>query len=147
MIKITLYAKKKTPGYLRWDVWVEENGAPFEFYINKWRVPQPWPARIFVSIDSFTSDPSDFTQSPYDSDNLNKPIKVLVEHVDEYHTKTTKYTPVGDEKGRQIGEPFIPKSILTSEFSSIPDKLIIEVNWDLESEEKFEDAPTYREDL
>ena len=147
MIKITLNAKKKTSDCLRWDAWVEEDKTFFEFYIYKRRVPQPWPARIFVSIDSYTDDPSNFTQNPYDSDNLNNPIEVLVERVDEYYTKTDKYTPVGDKKDWQIGEPYIPESILTSEFSSTPDFLKIEVNWDLESEVKFEDAPTYREDL
>jgi len=145
MITITLYAKKKTPFYLRWDDVAKRDGALFELYIPKGRVPQPWPARIIVSMDSFTGDPSDFTQSPYDLDNLNNPIKVLVERVvDENYSNPVKYTPIGEDKVRQIGEPFIPKSILTSEFPSIPDKLIIDVNWDLESG-KFEDSPIYWE--
>lgn len=139
MIKRTLYFRNETNNKLRWDDLVKEDGATFEFYIPKWRVPKPWPARIIVSIDSYIGDMSDFTQSPYDSD---KSIEVLVEHI-EPHTKTVKYAQVGYEKYWQIGQPYIPESILTSKFPSIPKYLIIEVNWDLEGG-KFEDSPIYR---
>ena len=144
MIKISLDAKKQTVTTLRWDAWVEEDKAYFEFYIPKRRVPEPWPGRIFVGIEPFSGDPSDFAQSPCDLDNLDNTIKVLVKLIeDEYHTKTVRYAPLGEERDWQIGEPYIPKSLIP------PDShfLIIEVKWDLESKDKFVDVPTYREDL
>jgi len=143
MKKISLDAKKQTVNTLRWDAWVEEDKAYFEFYIPKSRVPEPWPGRIFVGIAPFSGDPSDFTQSPCDLDNLDNPIKVLVKRIeDEYHAKTIHCAPLGDEEDWQIGHPYIPKSLIPPDSNY----LIIEVKWDLESK-GFVEMPTYREDL
>jgi len=99
MTKISLDAKKQTVTTLRWDAWAEEDKAYFEFYIPKSRVPEPWPGRIFVGIDQFSGDPSDFAQSPCDLDNLDNPIKVSVKPIeDEYHTKTVRYRQLGDKR-------------------------------------------------
>jgi len=142
MTKISLHAKKQTVNWIRWDVWVEEDEADFEFYIPKWRVPEPWPGRIFVGIEPFSGDPSDFAQSPCDLDNLDNPIKVLVKPIKD-HTRTVKYAPFGDKDGWQTGYPYIPKSLIPSDSHF----LIIEVKWDLESKGQFLDVPTYRENL
>jgi hypothetical protein len=48
---------KETPNKLRWDVLVE--GAPFELYIPKWRVPRPWPRRIVVRLSEVTDETLD----------------------------------------------------------------------------------------
>jgi hypothetical protein len=142
MTKISLDAKKQTVTTLRWDAWVEEDKAYFEFYIPKSRVPEPWPSRIFVCIEPFSGDPSDFAQSPCDLDNLDNPIKVLVKPFREHLPPTVRYRQLGDKRDWQIGEPYIPFSLIP------PDShfLIIEVKWDLESK-GFVDVPTYREDL
>jgi hypothetical protein len=106
------------------------------------RVPKPWPARIFVSIKPFNGDPSDFTQSPWDSDNLDNPIKVLVKRIED-RTKTVLYDPVGDQEYWQIGSPYIPASLIppNSPF------LIIEIEWDLQSKWQDTNVKTYREDM
>jgi len=143
MIEMALLKpSKETPNKLRWSAHVEEDNAPFHLYIPKWRVPEPWPGRIFVGIEPFSGDPSNFTQSPCDLDNLDNPIKVLVKPI-ENHTRTVKYAPFGDKDGWQTGYPYIPKSLIP------PDShfLKIEVKWDLESKDKFVDVPTYRENL
>jgi hypothetical protein len=142
MIKRTLYFRNETANKLRWDALERENGAPFEFYIFKRRVPQPWPKCISVSINSFTGNQLDFIQSSSDPEHLNKPTKVMVKY-NESHTETFRYAQIGDEKGWQIGMPYVPKSILINEFSSIPEFLEIQVYWDFESG-KFEDSPIYR---
>lgn len=145
MIEMALLKpSKETPNKLRWSTRVEEDNAVFEFYIPKWRVPEPWPGRIFVGIEPFSGEPSNFTQSRSDLDNLDNTIKVLVKLIeDEYHTKTVRYRQLGDKGDWQIGEPYIPFRLIP------PDShfLIIEVKWDLESKGQFLDVPTYREDL
>lgn len=131
----TLNASKQTPYMLRWDVWVDK--TLFEFYIFKSRVPQPPPARIFVTIEAFAGDPSEFTQSLCKREN---PIKVLVKPFEEHLPSTVRYRQLGDRGDWQIGEPYIPSSLIPRDSHF----LIIEVNWDLDSGNFF-DAPTYRE--
>jgi len=145
MIEMALLKpSKETPNKLRWSAHVKEDNADFEFYIPKSRVPEPWPGRIFVGIEPFSGDPSNFTQSPCDLDNHDNPIKVLVEPEPlRKHTKTVRYHQLGDKGDWQIGKPYIPFRLIP------PDShfLIIEVKWDLESKGQFLDVPTYREDL
>ena len=143
MIEMALGPSKETGKKLRWSTRVEKDKADFEFYIPKSRVPEPWPGRIFVCIEPFSGDPSDFAQSPCDLENLNNPIKVLVKPFREHLPPTVRYRQLGDKRDWQIGEPYIPKSLIppNSHF------LIIEVKWDLESKGQFLDVPTYREDL
>jgi hypothetical protein len=143
MIEMALLRpSKETQNKLRWSSHIEKDDAPFHLYIPKWRVPEPWPGRISVGIEPFSSKPSDFAQSPYDSENLDNQIEVLVKRI-EVHTRTVKYAPFGDEKEWQIGEPYIPFSLIPPD----SDFLIIEVKWDLESKGQFLDVPTYREEL
>jgi len=145
MIEMALGPSKKTPNKLRWAYWVEEDKVYFEFYIPKWRVPgvpETWPGRIFVGIEPFIGDPSDFTQSP--CDNLDNSIEVLIKPIEgEYHAKTVHYRQLGDRDDWQIGEPYIPFSLIPPDSHS----LIIEVKWDLDSKGQFVGVPTYREDM
>ena len=47
LIEMTrLEAAKETDNKLRWDVDIDD--TRFSLYIPKWRVPQPWPSRIWV---------------------------------------------------------------------------------------------------
>ena len=141
MIEMALLRpSKETPNKLRWSAHIEKDNAPFHLYIPKWRVPVSWPGRIFVGIEPFSGEPSNFTQSP--CDNLDNPIKVLVELIEKC-TKTVRYAPIGDKGDWQIGEPYIPFSRVPSDSNF----LIIEVKWDLESKGQFLDVPTYREDV
>ena len=142
MIEMALGPSKETDKKFRWSTRVEKDNAPFHLYIPKWRVPEPWPGRIFVGIESFSGDPSGFSQSRCDLDNLDNPIKVLVKPIED-HTRTVKYAPVGDKEGWQTGYPYIPDSLIPSDSHF----LIIEVKWDLDSKGQFVDVPTYRDNL
>ena len=75
-------AAKETERKLRWDVDVE--GTLFSLYIPKWRVPVPWPSRIFVSIvqrRAAGEDLPNLTQSNVlnDSTLRHEPLIVTVE--------------------------------------------------------------------
>jgi hypothetical protein len=62
----------------------------------------------------------------YIKDHLEEPINVVIGRCTD-HTQTVRYTPVGDDsKNWEIGEPYIPMSILPT---PIPDLLRIEVSW------------------
>jgi len=144
MIEMALLKpSKETKNKLRWDTWVEDDKAYFEFYIPKWRVPEPWPGRIFVGIEPFSGEPSDFAQSPCDLDNLDNPIKVLVKLFRKHLPTSIRYRQFGDKRDWQIGEPYIPLRLIPADSHF----LIIEVKWDLDSKGQFVDVPTYREDL
>jgi len=141
MIEMSLSKSKETENKLRWSVHVEKDKAPFHLYIPKRRVPKPWPGRIFVSIEPFGGDRSDCAQNPYDSDNLDNPIEVLVRRV-KNHTRTVEYAPVGKIEDWQIGSPYIPDSLIPPNSNL----LTIKVEWDLDSKGQFADVPTYRDE-
>ena len=142
MIEMALLEpSKETVNKLRWSTHVEEDNTDFHFYIRKWRIPEPWPGRIYVGIESFDGEPSDFKQKPYTSADVEGSIKILVEPVKE-HTRTIRFAPLGDKKEWQTGELYIP-------FSLIPPNshfLVIKVEWDLDSKGQFVDVPTYQSD-
>jgi hypothetical protein len=64
----------------------------------------------------------------------------VVKRVSE-HTETIRYAPIGDPTYWEIGEPYIPRSLIPSE----PELIEIEVRWDLDSKGQFVGVPTYRE--
>ncbi|HOD45335.1 MAG TPA: hypothetical protein PKL21_10680 [Anaerolineaceae bacterium] len=113
---------KETDNKLRWQIPVDD--TVFAFYIPKWRVPTPWPARIRVIIDD------DYINSKKVPDNHRHPdypIKAIVK-LTSLHTKTCRYTPSGDNpKDWEIGEPYIPYSLIPL---PPPNTLYIEVRWD-----------------
>ena len=137
-----LRPSKETQNKLRWATQIEADNAKFQFYIPKSRVPEPWPGRIYVQIQSFEGDPSRFVPSPIVPGRLERSIRVLVEPVSE-HTCTVRYKPIGDSEEWQIGEPYIPYSLIP------PDShfLVIVIEWDLSSKGKFVHVPTYRRNL
>ena len=137
-----LKPSKETQSELRWSTNLEQDDTEFTFYIPKFTVREPWPGPIFVGIHPFSGDASTFIPSDYSVERLEDPIRVLVEPVRE-HTHTVRYAPLAENKDRQIGEPYIPYSLVP------PDSklLVIDVRWDLHSKGEFVDVPTYREDL
>lgn len=113
---------KETPNTLRWTA-VVKNGDKFELYIPKWRVPVPWPAQLVVIVDENIPVPQVALTSTSEID----PIKVVVKKVSE-HGRTVRYQPLGkDKKKWEIGEPYIPKFILSPQF---PDLVYLEIFWD-----------------
>ncbi|NLS78479.1 MAG: hypothetical protein GXY76_14580 [Chloroflexi bacterium] len=141
MIEVALEPSKETVTKLRWSAYVEEDNAPFELYIPKWRVPEPWPGRIRVGIAAYKGKPSAFKESPFSEGRPEDPIRVLVRRVSDL-VHSVRYAPLGEPESWQIGEPYIPYSLIPGG----ADWLVIEVAWDLRSRGQFGGVPTYRED-
>lgn len=125
-----LESAKETDNKLRWDRFIDD--TLFSLYIPKWRVPDPWPAIIFVGVSGKLDRHKGYTPvSPAvaerEPDVLKRPILAVLKWVSD-HTLTARYAPDGDPKEWEIGEPYIPLSLLPKE-PSCP--LLFEVNWDL----------------
>lgn len=108
-----LYYDKETDNNYRWIAHLDD--APFELYIPKTVAPHPPPQwiRVWVEADSAQVE------------TLSADLTAVVTRVDEL-TKTVRYKPVGDPETWQIGEPYIPMSILPEPW---PDRLNIAVAW------------------
>src|SRR6266566_5195011 len=123
MREISLLSQsKETDRKLRWSATVDD-GTEFELYIPKEQVPDPWPRRIYVEIWGPEDNP---LPRPADRISNDAPI---VEHVrfDRNHTRTARYTPLGDNKTWQLGQPYIPFVLLSD---PPPRDLILRVRWD-----------------
>jgi hypothetical protein len=127
MIEMTLHSiAKQTDNKVRWDTEIE--GTPFELYIPKWRVPEPWPQLIRVKVEDATQQrrPSlSRAAAAAAPDRRKEDIVVGVNKLRE-HTKTIRYQPEGDASDWEIGEPYIPFS-LTQEGKQ---HLTITVRWE-----------------
>ncbi len=140
-IPMALDASKETEGKLRWSTYVPADSTKFELYIPKWRVPTPWPGRVFVSVA--VADASIPSGSPVQSGSVSRAESIrAVVTPDRRHTKTYRYSPVGNPQEWEIGMPYIPYSLIPRGSGD----LFIEVEWDLTSRGEFVDVPTYRED-
>ena len=130
-----LESDKETDNKLRWNSDID--GVEFKLYIFKWRVPQPWPSRIYVNIEpvppGFMPQQKRRTQVDRDPSLAEAPIIAKVTRYSD-HTETVRLQPVGDPKEWEIGEPYIPKNIDLVEQS---DELLIRIEWDLASRGKF----------
>ena len=120
---------KETDNKLRWQADVE--GVSFKLYIPKKRVPRPWPVRILVRVSDVLDTAQRQDRTPAStrklgSSPLERPIGAIVEKVSE-HTETVRFAPRGDPKDWEIGEPYIPYSLLPSPSVKT---LRIEVEWD-----------------
>lgn len=115
----------ETENKLRWTGFVK--GTPFHFYIPKKCVPEPWPVQIIVQIT--TVEPGNaiiFHQRR----NPLKPITAYVKF-DRLHTQTARYSPEGDFDEWEIGQPYIPLTVIDSiSPGKNPDRLRIEIFWD-----------------
>lgn len=132
MIEMHLLSpSKETDNKLRWATFIEEDQTEFKLYIPKWRVPQPWPARILVSIREAESTAPPQARRP--SIDPRSPIRARVcRYADVVHS--VRFAPGGDPKEWEIGEPYIPYSLLPyREVTSLD----IEVQWDMATSGKF----------
>ncbi len=120
MSDCVLQLDHETPRKLRWKGDVQ--GVAFELYVPKEVVPQPTPQWIRVNV---VQDPASLGRG-FQRRNENG-IWALVERVaDEQHTDTVRYCPVGESEDWIIGEPYIPKVLLTEPW---PDQVGIVVTW------------------
>ena len=116
---------KETDNKLRWRADVV--GVSFSLYIPKWRVPAPWPERLKVVVDQQAVSPATAPSPPRSgSPELERPIIAILEKVRE-HTKTVRYRPVGDSDSWEIGEPYVPYTVMPT---PPPERLRLEVRWD-----------------
>ena len=104
---------KQTDNKYRWDADID--GTLFEFYIPKNNVPEPVPTQIRVHL-KFTSDEEHFSPA-----TLRAKVRI-----NQPHTQTIRYTPVGNPKEWLIGEPYIPVSLLPDE---TPEMVYVKVEW------------------
>jgi hypothetical protein len=145
--KCRLSFAKSTDAKLRWDEDVD--GTLFELYIPKWRVPEhPVPQEISVqmwmipkAISVGVLPPSssallkagvDFSEIgplqellPIVCGPVEYPITSVV-HIDRVHTETVRYNPLGDPKKWEIGQPYVPQSVLGFPY---PEQLVLQVKW------------------
>jgi len=131
-----LEPSKETDKKLRWEALVGD--TRFLLYIPKWRVPVLWPSKIYVRVTDRTNELKGY--EPLSPDNAEKnegmrdrPILAVVEHTSD-HSQTVRYTPRGDPKEWEIGEPYIPFSLLPDAPSNV---LVVKVQWDLSSKGQF----------
>ena len=132
VVENSMYAflaiRKETERKLRWDAMVE--GAPFELYIPKWRVPDVVSDRIKITVllekeVSETRRVITRVQIRAQPHLRNNNIYARVKYIRDY-TKTVRYDPIGLANNWEIGCPYIPKSILPDDF---PKALQIVVQW------------------
>ncbi|MEE8582954.1 MAG: hypothetical protein V3S61_03665 [Dehalococcoidales bacterium] len=123
-----LEIEKQTLNKLRWDTQIDQ--VPFEIYIPKWRVPKPWPRKIYVDIQALKT-PSVSASRLLEADVRNNPSlaeRKIIAYVKSYKEKehTLRYQPVGDKSTWEIGEPYIPYP-LTQNCAQI---LKITIHWE-----------------
>ena len=126
---LLLESTKETLRKLRWGK--EINDVMFSLYIPKWRVPKPWPARIYVDIEP--AEPPKIIRRHYTRADIKnnqqlkkRPITNLIRSCEE-HTKTLRYQPLGDHNEWEIGEPYIPYDLT----HDCTEYLMLTVNWNL----------------
>ncbi len=127
---------KETENKLRWDTLV--SGTKFSLYIPKWRVPNPWPSRIWIDVRprrAEAHDAANLQRSDVEDDPCLtlEPIVVSLRKV-SVHTQTIRYCPTGDAKLWETGEPYIPTEMTFGK----SERLRLLVLWDVTSRGSFE---------
>lgn len=123
---------KITDNKLRWDAKIGD--AQFELYIPKWRVPDPWPGRIFVHIqDNPELAKPWLAELKKQRPAREHPEQPIISRVNRYkeHTRTVRFNPIGDQKSWEIGSPYIPYELLDNEKA---ETLVLRIIWDRETE-------------
>ena len=122
-----MHPSKTTDNKLRWEADVD--GVPFKLYVPKWRVPVPWPVRVLVAV---SGDAKNSTRRVRPGDHVAKRergIEAVVRRVSS-HTETARFAPIGAPEDWEIGEPYIPYSLLPTPDAST---VRIDVQWDRSS--------------
>ena len=136
LIEMTQFkSAKETDNKLRWDSDIQ--GVLFSLYIPKWRVPEPWPSKIWVKVNLCRNSGKDeanlsLSNVKEDSTLRHEPIVNTVLKYEE-KTQTIRYCPVGEKENWEIGEPYIPISMTSNK----AEKLRIIILWDIASRGSF----------
>jgi len=136
MDKISCKYDKETPNMHRWEKTI--NNESLKIYINKWRVPNPYPSHISVEIIELDERtrfinylyPEELRANP---ELFSKPIVTRITY-NEKHSSTFKYKTDLNDDVRETGDIFIPQKLLSS---SPPKRLIIVINWENKTEGRF----------
>lgn len=122
-----LRSAKETENKLRWDT--IDGKVKFSLYIPKWRVPNPYPEKIFVEVSDQTDRFKTYIplkrKNP-DPNLLKRPILALLTETKE-QTQTVRFAPSGEQNDWEIGEPYIPFALLPEDYATKP--ILIEVKW------------------
>jgi hypothetical protein len=127
MSEYLLYFSKETENKVRWDQTFDD--VLFELYIPRWRVHEPIPAAIKVSLFLPPLPEPNKAVTPKlavsNSDLCKLPI---LSHVKWHsnHSNTVRYDPIGDSDIWEIGSPYIPYSLLQD---SDVETILICVQW------------------
>ena len=125
MADVWLALDKETDNKVRWTADVD--GVTFSLYVPKWRVPEPWPSRIRVTVgpDSSETLPSLSRVAAAGTPNLRRrPISARVAFVEDM-TKTIRYAPTQRSPDEELGEPYVPKALTVGG----ADRLVVKVAW------------------
>ena len=128
MKEILAYYYKETERKYRWDG--EYQGATFEVYIPKWRVPVPIPKKITVRIYTEPEFRNRIILVSH-AELLNNPslaitpIAAKIAFTSEC-TETVRYDPEAEPNEAEIGSPYIPIALLDHPY---PQSLVITVDW------------------
>jgi len=129
MDKIFCKYDKKTENTYRWKTILYN--APFQVYINKWRVPDPCPSHISVEIFELDEGPRSINYL-YQEELLanpelfSDPIVARITY-NEKRSVTFMYKSDLNDDVREAGDIFIPKKYLNMLH---PKRLIIVINWE-----------------
>jgi hypothetical protein len=122
---VWLALDKETDNKVRWMVDVD--GVRFSLYVPKWRVPEPWPRRVRVSIQPDSTEVlptlsrSAVAETPT---SRRRPISARVAFVED-KTETIRYAPVDPSPDEELGNPYIPKALTRGG----ADRLVVSVAW------------------
>ncbi len=125
MIEMLLSENKETDNKVRWATDIE--GVSFKLYIPKWRVPDPWPKRINVSIGKHGARKATKLLKEIAEGHPESREQPIVANLQKFRkqTQTIRYRPDGDESEWEMGEPYIPAAMTMGE----SDRLTLEVRW------------------
>ena len=127
MVEMALLEEtKETDNKVRWDADIE--GTRFSLYIPKWRVPEPWPRLIHVTVSADTQERPLSLSSALARQAPESRKQPIVTHLKKFreHTQTIRYQPEGDASAWEIGEPYIPIPMTYGE----AERLTITVKWE-----------------
>lgn len=139
MVELTrLEADTATSNKLRWSADVD--GTKFSVYIPKWRVPEPWPRSIKVTVatppDGVFELPSLERERASSEPTLRlAPIDTIVCHVSD-HSHTVRFRPFDNRDSWEIGEPYVPVALLPTPSAN---EIRIRVEWVLATRGSFFD--------
>ncbi len=126
---IVLEPGKETEKKLRWemDAGLE---APFELYIEKWRVPgegpEEWPGRIRVSVRNFMVSHPHTWHSTDSSRYAKDPCSIVwVFKQEQIMGHSVRYAPLHEDQC-PMGKPYIPNDF----HADLGEYVEVRVEWD-----------------